>query len=98
MQITIFVIAVNSRYILKQEGHKLNHQQNLNRVLTVVNRHFSSPFQNCLLRLFNLLNYSATSICKYIIQVLITTGTLKHLRKYIYCQCAEYSGQLCFYM
>ena len=35
------------------------------------------PFWNWLLHFLNLLNYFATSICKYVIQVVISTGTVK---------------------
>ena len=35
------------------------------------------PFYKCILNLLNLLNYFATSICKYVIQVVISTGVVE---------------------
>ena len=45
------------------------------RVYKCSNRGF--PFKRCILNLLNFSNYSATSICKYVLQILISTGRLR---------------------
>ena len=48
---------------------------------TTTNKIF--PFYNCTLTLLNLLYYFATSICNYVIQIVISTGILSFLHRYI---------------